>query len=76
MRRDILCLLRSKGRTDSVWEPVYMEERHTLRRTSGEWGTVSPFPATSLSISITQGALEIPVSTKPSTGVQPPKGWS
>lgn len=49
---------------------------YALRRKSRGWGTEIPSPAMSFPFSLTQGALEIPVSAKPSTGVQPPKGWT
>lgn len=73
MRRDILGLLRLRGKTNRGWESV-LWRGHTLRGTS-KTGAQNLHLLPSF-LFPSQGALEIPVSTKPSTGVQSLKGWS
>lgn len=53
---------------------AYLEEH--IKRVRFKRSPPTPVPAMSFSFSHTQGALEVPVYIKPSTGVQPPEGWS
>lgn len=73
--KTILGLLRGREKTDRDLESVCME-RTFLEEDSKKVGYRNPSSAMSFPFSLKQGALEIPVSAKPSTGVQPPKGWS
>lgn len=74
--KPILSLLRWREQTNRDSESVYMG-RTFLEEDSKKVEYRNSIPCHKLSFSpLKQGALEIPVSAKPSTGVQPPKGWS
>ena len=57
-------------------DPINCWGTEVLRATPKKSGIQNAHALHEFSFFPTQGALEIPVSAEPSTGVQPPKGWS